>query len=236
MGGHLKPIQELPRMPDRIRINDELLSRNMQAFLRSPGGRSVLETFDMSLGMCLAAGVFLGCMGLCMVPTIIWTLAGLQTLWAVARLQFLEPMYDNAAKHPERLVPLIAHLVIVGPDQKHALALGSFLPSQRYSVDWLAQLARWFGEVYVGKAADLENHAELYTLLHDDTYHPDRRRRVPERYAGGHELYLLDVEVNPREAQVSPFGTPLFAFAAEPGEKGEIAALPWFVVKDAVHF
>jgi len=189
----------------------------------------------MSLGMCLAAGVFLGCMGLCMVPTIVWTLAGLQALWSVARLQFLEPMNDNAAKHPERLMPLVAHLVIIGPDRQHALALGTFLPSNRYSVDWLAQLARWFGEVYVGKAADLASHAELYTLLHDDMYRPDRRRCVPERYSNGLELYLFDVELNIHESQVTTYGTPLFAFAAEPGEKGEIAALPWFVVKDAVH-
>jgi len=185
--------------------------------------------------MCLVGGLILGCIGLCMLPTIVYTLAGLQALWSLARLQFLEPMYDNAARHPERLVPLIGHGIIIGPDQKHALVLGTLLPSNSCSADWLAQLAEWLGAVYTGRAPDLHLHQELSALLHDDMYRPDRRRRVPERYAGGYELYLFDVELNLSESLLTPHGNLLFVFAAEPGEKGEIAALPWHVARDAVH-
>src|SRR5262245_31835552 len=110
-------------MPDRIRINDELLNRNMQAFVRSPQGRSFLEPFDMSFGECLAITCLFGCLAMCMVPTIVWTLAGLQTLWGIIRLKTFEPMYDNAAKQPEKLRPLIGHGIIIGPDQVHSLVL-----------------------------------------------------------------------------------------------------------------
>jgi hypothetical protein len=146
----------------------------------------------------------------------------------------LQPIYDNPARHPERLAPLIGHGIIIGPDQRHALVLGTFAPAASCSPDWLSQLAAWLGQVYSGSAGDVPAHQELHALLRDDNYRPDRRRRVPAAYAGGHELYLFDVELNPSESFVSPNGTPLFAFAAEPGEKGEIAALPWYVVQDAV--
>jgi hypothetical protein len=220
-------------MADRIRINDELLSRNLQAFVRSPQGRSVLEPFDMTFGECLAITCLLGCMAMCMVPTIVWTLAGLQTLWGIMRLKSFEPMYDNAARQPEKLRPLIGHGIIIGPDQVHSLVLGTFLPATAYSPDWLNQMARWLGEVYAGKASQA-GHEQLYELLHDDSYRPDRRRRLPAKYENGLELYLFDVEVKLTESIPTPYETLLFAFVAEPGEKGGIAAVPWFVAKDAV--
>jgi hypothetical protein len=219
---------------DGIFIDDALLARNTQAFLRSPAGRSVLEEFDMPLLLCLTGGAMLACAGMCMLPTIIWTLAGLQALWSVARLEFLKPVWDNPARKPEQLVPLLGHGIIIGPDQKHALVVGTFQPSQSYSVDWLAKLAAWLGEVYSGDADDADAHPELSELLHDDTYRPYRRRPLPAQYAGEHKLYLFDVELDPQQAEETPYGTTLFAFAAEPGEKGEIAALPWSVARDAV--
>jgi hypothetical protein len=74
----------------------------------------------------------------------------------------------------------------------------------------------------------------LAALLKDDMYRPYRRRRVPDLDAGGKELYLLDVEVDPIEGQETPFEAVVFAFAADPGEKGEIMQLPWGVTQGAV--
>ena len=57
---------------------------------------------------------------------------------------------------------------------------------------------------------------------------------MPEPDAGGKELYLLDVEVDPSQSVATPFDTALFAFVAQPGEKGEILQLPWAVTQRAV--
>jgi hypothetical protein len=218
---------------DRIQIDDARLRQNLQAYLRTPAAEKVFEEFDTPWWLCLIGAMILLVAGLCMLPTIIWTLAGLKALWSVLKLEQFSVLKDNPRQHPEKLVPLIAHGIIIGPDQKHALALGTFLSSNEYSVDWLARQAAWLAEVYSEPEPPAE-FSELWNLLRDDTFHPYRRRRVPEPDAGGKELYLLDVEVDPREAIESPHETILFAFVAEPGEKGEIMQLPWSVTQGAV--
>jgi hypothetical protein len=167
-----------------------------------------------------------------MLPTIIWTLAGLKAIWSVLKMEPFSTK-DDPRKHPERLVPLIAHGIIIGPDRKHALALGTFLPTSEYSVDWLAKQAAWLGQVYAMPEPPGEFRA-LWELLRDDSFRPYRRRRVPEPDAGGKELYLFDVEIDPSQAIDTPHRTILFAFVADPGEKGEIMQLPWSVTQGAV--
>lgn len=226
---------------DRIFIDEPLLRRNALAFLRSPGGQPVLEMFDFTFGMCLVLAAIACCIGLCLLPTIIWTIAGLQSLWYVLKLEPFEPMWNNPKQKPELLVPLICHGIIIGPDGKHALALGTFRSPSEYSVDWLARKAAFFAAVYLkDDEASGPEHEELRKLLEDDTYRPHRRRRVPEPYAEGMDLLLFDVEVDAAQARETPYETAMFAFVADygdkekKGEKGEIAAIPWYVVNDAV--
>lgn len=226
---------------DRIFIDEPTLRRNVQAYLRSPGGQPILEMFDFTLGMCLVLAAIACCIGLCMLPTIIWTIAGLKSLWYVLKLEPFEPWWNNPKHKPELLVPLICHGVIVGPDQTHALALGTFRPPAEYSIDWLARKADFLASVYTRRdAGSGPEHAALWKLLHDDIYHPHRRRRVPEPYAEGLDLLLFDVEVEANQARATPYNTAMFAFVADygdqenRGEKGEIAMIPWYVVNDAV--
>jgi hypothetical protein len=168
-----------------------------------------------------------------MLPTIVWTKNGLKAIWSVLRLEQFSVLKDNPSRKPETLVSLIAHGVIIGPDQKHALALGSLTPGRR-TPDDLAQMAAWLANVYEEGPSRPEEEP-LFETLRDDTYRPWRRRRVPEPFAGAEEeLYLFDVEVDPQEGRPTPYDTVMFAFVAKPGEKGEIVQVPWGVADAAV--
>jgi hypothetical protein len=217
-----------------ILIDDDVLHRNLQAFLRTPAGSKVRDSFDMPLWLCLFAGMMLFCAGMCMLPTIVWTLAGVQMLGALLRFEFLKPAWENGSRKPELLRPLVGYGIIIGPSGKYGLVLGTFRPSREYSPAQLEELAQFLGGVYSGRNED-PRLAELAELLRDDSYQANRRRRVPEPYAEGLELYLFDVEIDPHKAILTDEGTPLFLFAAEPGEKGEIAQVPAAVGAGAIH-
>ena len=225
---------------NQVVIDETRLRQNVLAFLRSPAAEPVYEELEIPWWLCLIGAIILFIAGLCMLPTIIWTLAGLQALWSVIRLEQFKPLWDDPRKKPEALVPLICAGIIIGPDQKHALVLGTFLPPSKYSMDWLAKKASEFADLYIGGEAESPEDQPLLALLQDDVYRHSRRRPVPEPQAEGAPLYLFDVEVNPHEGRETPLDVVLFAFVAEPGrksedgEKGDIVNIPWRVVEDAV--
>jgi hypothetical protein len=218
---------------DQIQIDDARLRANLQAYLRTPAAEQIFDEFDSPWWLCFIALGILLTFGCCMLPTIIWTLDGLKALWSVLKLEPLSELGKSVRNDPNSLVPIVAHGIIIGPDQKHALAVGTFLPTSEYSVDWLSSQAAWMGELY-GQSNPPHEDRPLWELLRDDNYRPYRRRRVPEPFADGKQLYLLDVEVDPREGAASPQGAVLFAFVATVGEKGEIMQLPWAITQGAV--
>jgi len=218
---------------DRIQIDDVRLRANLQAYLRTPAAEQIFDEFDTPWWLCFIGLGILLTIGCCMLPTIIWTLDGLKSLWSVLKLEPLSELGKSVHNDPNSLVPIVAHGIIIGPDQKHALALGTFLPSRDYSVDSLASQAAWMGKLYKTDSPRAQDRP-LWELLRDDSYRPCRRRRVPEPSADGKELYLFDVEVNPQESAALPLETVLFAFVATVGEKGEIMQLPWAVTQGAV--
>jgi hypothetical protein len=223
-----------------IFIDEAILRRNVLAFLRSPAAESVYEELEIPWWLCVIGAMIMLIAGLCMLPTIVWTLAGLQVLWSVVRLEQFQPLWNHPRKNPEALIPLICAGIIIGPDGKHALALGTFLPPSKYSMDWLAKKALAFGDLYIAGEAETPADEPLLKLLQDDTYRPSRRRPVPEPHAEGAPLLLLDVEVSAQEGRETPYDVVLFAFVAEPsrkvddGEKGDIVNIPWAVVNEAV--
>ena len=225
---------------DQIVIDETRLRQNVLAFLRSSAAEPVFEELETPWWLCLIGAIILLIAGLCMLPTVIWTLAGLQAIWSVIRLEQFQPLWDDPRKKPEALIPLICCGIIIGPDRKHALALGTFLPPSKYSVGWLAKKAAAFADLYVSGEANSPDDEPLLKLLQDDMYRPLRRRPVPEPHAEGAPLMLFDVEVNPEEGRETLHDVVLFAFVAEPGrksddgERGDIVNIPWSVVQDAV--
>jgi len=225
---------------DRIFIDETILRRNVLAFLRSPAAEPVYEELEIPWWLCLIGAVIMLIAGMCMLPTVVWTLAGLQALWSVARLEQFQPLWNHPRNKPEALIPLICAGIIIGPDGKHALALGTFLPPSKYSMDWVAKKALAFGDLYITGEAETPADEPLLKLLRDDTYRPSRRRPVPEPHAEGAPLLLFDVEVTAQEGRETPYDVVLFAFVAEPGrkaddgERGDIVNIPWRVVDEGV--
>jgi hypothetical protein len=218
----------------RTILDDELFRQRLQAFLRTPAAAPVWEELSTSLGICLFGSALLLVIHTVQLFTIRWTLDGLKGLWQVLTLQNFKPMFEISRKHPERVHPLIAAGIIVGPDGKHALAVGSFQPSNTYSLDWLAQKAAGFADVYV-EGATHASEEPLYELLRDDTYRPYRRRRLPDAYSDGVELYLFDVEVELAQSYPITDDCNLFSFAVtKPGPEGIIAMTPWAVADGAL--
>ena len=71
-------------------------------------------------------------------------------------------------------------------------------------------------------------------LLQDDTYRPNRRRRVPEPQAERRSLYLFDIHIDRQRAQRGPNDCVLVACVATKGEEGVIQQIPWGIVREAV--
>ena len=219
---------------DKISIDEAALQRNVAAFLRTPAAERVYEELDTPWWLCLIVWVFVLVAGLIMLPTIIWTITGLKMIWSALRFQQFSVLADNTRRRPDLIKPLIGCGIIIGPDEKHALALGTFRSPREYSADRLAMKASELATLY-SDGSDRPEDKSVCELLHDDTYHPYRRRRVPEPHAEGLEMFLLDVEVELPEGRMTPYDTVLFAFLATGGDKGEIVQIPWAVVQDAVH-
>jgi hypothetical protein len=136
-----RPIRQKGEIMARtqILIDDEVLQRNLQAFLRKPAGSAVRDSFDTPLWLCLVGGMMLFCAGMCMLPTIVWTLAGAQVLWGLLKFDFLKPAWENPSRNPELLRPLVGYGIIIGPSGKFALVVGTFRPSREYSSVQLEQ-------------------------------------------------------------------------------------------------
>jgi hypothetical protein len=215
-------------------IDDAALRRDVLAFLRSPASAAVFEAIDVPWWLSATGAVLLACAGLCMLPTIIWTLAGLRALWSVLRLEQFR--VANPRQHPEKLVPLIGYSVIFGPDKRHGLVLATFASQSNFVPGWMADRASHLASLYTQCKAGTNQSQDdaICSLLCDDTFHPSRRRKLPLRDAKNADLWLLDVEVNPRDVFVWPNKAALFAFVAEPGERGDVVQIPWSIVANAV--
>ena len=234
---------------DRIHIDEQVLRRNVLAYLRSPAGRRVVAWFEPSITMAVLATVVMCGLGLCLLPTVIGTRSGLRILWNVVTLKAFSSSGREVQGDLEKLRPLIAHSIMIGPTGRYALALGSFSPTTARSADWLAQKAASLASVHIGDDAwEGAEHTALRDLLRDDVFRRNRRRRLPEPYAEGHNVLLFDVDLFVFDENISgrcdcqaTGASVLMAFVANygkqelNGESGEIHAIPWSVVNEAVH-
>lgn len=215
-------------------IDDAELRRKVLDYLRSPAAEYIFKAVEVPFWLSVVGAALLGCAGLCMLPTIIWTLAGLRALWSVLRLeQFRVP---NARQHPEKLVPVIGYSIIVGPDKRHGLILATFGSQSQCDPSWMADKASRLAELdSQAKAGTSRPEDEpICALLREDSFRPSRRRKIPESFAKHADLWMLDVEADPKEVFVWPDRAALFAFVAEPGERGDVVQIPWKIVASAV--
>lgn len=217
-----------------FQLDEAAFRDRLQAFLRSSYSEEVWSTLTLdATSRAIANGLML-LVAFLQLFTIFRTWQAMQTIWFILTGKMSAEMSDKSVTRatPEKIHPLLAACILIGPDRKHALALGTFQPVGTYSFDWLAARAHYFAGLYAdGPTSSSEE--SLVRILRNDMYEPFRRQRVPEPFAEGVELYLLDVEVDPNQVLMTPF--PFFAFAiTDPGPSGLIAALPKAVVEPAI--
>lgn len=217
---------------DSIQLDDEKLRHNWLQFVRSPESARVRQELSPSWSACLAWWLILLVAGLILLVTIRWTLVGLQMLFAFLTFAPFRALQENPLRQPDEYQPLLAHGIIVGPDQKHALVLATFEPSSEISHERNAGIARELAEHY--SHSDEDSDPETLALLRADEYRLYRRRKVPAAHNYGFKLLLLDVEIDLAECIQSPEETLLLALVARKGESGPIAQLPWSVAATAV--
>ena len=219
-----------------ITLDENAFRERLQAFLRTSYSEEVWETLAAGGAEHVAANVLYLIAGVFQLFTIIWTWSGIKTIWAVVSGRVSSELKKSNVTRdtPEKIHPLLAACIIIGPDRKHALGLGTFQATSTYTFNWLAQRAEYFGRLYAD-GAQHSSEGAMVALLKDDMYEPYRRRAVPEPFAEGVELYLIDIEVDPGQVILTPF--PFFAFAAtDPGPSGLIAAVPKAVAEGALRY
>lgn len=214
---------------DSIQIDQKRIRSNFREYIQSVKGDHVCEHFDTSLASRAFGALFALIIGLILVITIVKAADGLKTLFYVFSLQWLrgEP---SVRDNPDSLKLFIGYLVIIGPDDVHSLALGTFVSPDEYSADRTSQMASKLGKLYASDKPTAEDEP-TWKLLRDDVFISQRRRKLPEPWADGKEFYLFDVEVNLKQVQGEK---PKALFAASGEESGLIMQLPWSLAKDAV--
>jgi len=69
----------------------------------------------------------------------------------------------------------------------------------------------------------------LSQLLNDESYKPNRRRRLPASITGGKIVYACDLWIPPLLLKNNCLEIPYLPCMAEPGDKGRINVLPWWI-------
>jgi hypothetical protein len=214
-------------------IDRQQLGRNVQAFLQGPDGGALLAQSRPSVAEGLVVTAIALSVGCILLPTIIWTINGLKMIgYALSLKAFSEGDKRDAFNDPSRLVPLLAHGIIIGP-HGHALLLATFDPNAEQDVGRLAGIAGQLANLYSNGPTRPQDEA-MHQLLRDDVFQEHRRRRVPAPYADGVELYLFDAFIDKAKIGWTSGGIPLVACVATPGEEGVIAQVPWQVVAPAL--
>ena len=116
---------------------------------------------------------------------------------------------------------MLGHGIIAGPTGA-SLILGSFESSRTEELDAIAErLAHIYTE-----GSDAPEDAAVLKLLRSDKFHNDRRRRVPDAYSNGRELWLFDVMLKMEDAHYANDRIYVACLATE-GKRGTIQQLPW---------
>lgn len=214
-----------------MRINEPLLREGLRHYLNSSDSAPLRATIGLSLLMGIALSIFIGCFGLLLVPTIIWTWEGLRMIWSAATLDIYRVDKGNERlKNPKMLKFLVAHVIII---ERHgfSLAIGSFDPDQDRVFPILARLSREFAELYM-QGPKTRSDLDMVQMLRDVSFQRDRRPRlVPMSHAGDLDLYLFDLALD--LSGVYDAGcTTLVACIAD--ERKNLVQVPWSYVAPAI--
>src|SRR5947209_19003612 len=125
---------------DSVGTDRKRLDEAVYQYLRSPEGANVIDEFVFPFGLkVIGTGLsLLG--GLILLPTIVKTRLGLKLIWyALSLTPFRKDESRQFRKDPSPLHALIASSIIIGPDGRHGLVLGTFDREVEQDLDLLAR-------------------------------------------------------------------------------------------------
>jgi hypothetical protein len=231
-------------MPTAMHVDELRLRQVVLTYLKSEAGRELLRKFGTTWIHALIFSAVAFVLAIFAIISIIFFVPGIRLMQCVFSGEFFRGIGRDFSHRPAELFPLIALGVMIGPDRKAALALGSFRPHGQQDFVRMSKLAQLLFEIYVGSGDGARpEHQAMRALMQADSYVPHRRRRVPEPYAQGMDLLLFDVWLQDEiETCETPLGHVAMSFVADIGKPedeglaGEINSIPWSVVAPAVYF
>jgi hypothetical protein len=108
-----------------------------------------------------------------------------------------------------------------------ALLVGTFGPQDEAALDAVIEVAITIAAVYGEDSAKVSPELrEACKLVNDDSYRPNRRRRVPQHLCPEHQLWLFDTLLLGDNFESGSIDDPFIPCMATPGPSGQIAQLP----------
>lgn len=217
-----------------MRIDHPKLRSLVARYLRTPESEPVYDEFEVPPALSAALTFVALVAGSVLVPTLIGTRFGLKLIGFAIRGEAFDSRGKHLRAEPDRLRPLIAHGIIIGPSG-HGLVLGSFDTRVEANTEFLAERAALLAHLYA-EGSDAPDDQAALALMRDDNYRRNRRRPVPEPQAQGRSLTLFDIKIDPEQIGVGPGGGILVACVATGPDDADplIVQIPWSVVADAV--
>jgi len=212
-----------------MKIDPATLRSQFDQYLRTDSGRAWISDVGYPGWLLLLVAPIQAFCGYLLLFTIVRIPLGLR--WIAAGFTFRlyrESLRKQIQESVDELQVLPACGIIIGPSGA-ALVLASSTPIE---IDLLSQLAADFGELYSTERPSAGS-KELWNLLRDDVYQPNRRRRVPAVNSSGHTLWLLDIQLKLDECGEWA-NQPLLGVAMTPGKTGVHVQVPWDAIRSAI--
>lgn len=228
-----------------MELKYDVLQERAGRYVRSPQFAAVCDELENSVLFNVVGTFIVIPIALLLICTIVFARIGFKimygTVMSVVTLDVFRDQRKLLQQHPERFTPLIAAGIIVGP-RGHGLVLGSLDPETQTDLDLLERKALELARLYTGDQVPRNDaDEEVLSILRQDAFTPDRRRRVPETHAEGHELLMFDLKIDEAESFTSHSGSLFLACLVttekpfRDGEpRGSIVQIPWKVVAPAV--
>jgi hypothetical protein len=206
----------------------ELFERRVTDFLRSPAGERVWGEFEIPRWFGLALCGLYCAIGLVKLPTVIWTISGIRSIYEGLTFKPLRDCRCKARDDFTLLRPVIGFGIVANPKLNVGLVLGSLDPKQELAP--IGELARRFTNIYSTSGPE-EDRSEIAQILRDDAYRPYRRRVIPRAYApyADRELTLFDVELDAADGEKYLPEIVMYAFVATTEKDGMIKQIPWAI-------
>jgi hypothetical protein len=203
-----------------------LVRENYRRFVAERIGRPKRSWIKVVIGLVLLATVVLIPVGFYLIVSGLRKQAPLQK-------QFQEEMAFIDRAEAVMAYPLMVNSMLRSPGDVPApgLVIISFDRGEPETIPYMADVAIKAGEA-IGHGLPPDDEQFLIDLMLDEEYQRSRRRRLPDSVTRGHRVYACDLSIHPWYLPGKRLNdeAPFIPCLAEPGEAGQIRAVPWWCV------